>query len=117
MRKKNNINYTMMKGTMTIETFMDLVRDALKDQLKGCTVEVQETNKNNGGIFHGIRITEPGSSIAPCIYLDKDYKDYQEGKDLIQHSVRAYREQSMRFIFLKKSREYGRNQKRATAPK
>ena len=70
-----------MKETITLENFTDLVRDALKDHLKDCTVEVQKTNKNNGVILHGITITEPGSDLSPCIYLNEAYEDYQEGRD------------------------------------
>ena len=81
MQKKDNTNYIMAKGTMTFETFTNLVRDALEEHFKDCTVEVKKTNKNNGVVLHGIRITEPGSSVSPCIYLEEAYKDYQEGRD------------------------------------
>ena len=44
-------------------------------------MEVQKTNKDNGVILHGITITEPGSDLSPCIYLNEAYEDYQEGRD------------------------------------
>ena len=65
MQKKDNTNYIMAKGTMTFETFTNLVRDALEEHFKDCTVEVKKTNKNNGVVLHGIRITEPVRRRTP----------------------------------------------------
>lgn len=80
-KKMNNTEFIMAKGTMTIETFMDVLKDALAFHLPDCILEVQEAQKNNGVILHGIRIMEPESNIAPCIYLDDAFIDYQDGRD------------------------------------
>ena len=80
-KKMNNTEFIMAKGTMTIETFMDVLKDALASHLPDCILEVQEAQKNNGVILHGIRIMEPECNIAPCIYLDDAFIDYQDGRD------------------------------------
>lgn len=38
---------------------MDVLKDALASRLPDCIFEVQEAQKNNGMILHGIRIIEP----------------------------------------------------------
>lgn len=81
-KNMNNTNFIVTKGTMTIETFTDMVKEKLSSHIRGCTVEVQETKKNNGVILHGIRIMEPESNIAPVIYMDDYFKDYQGGRFL-----------------------------------
>lgn len=85
MEKSKNMNNTafiVTKGTMTIETFTDMVKDKLSSHIRGCTLEVQETKKNNGVILHGIRIREPESNIAPVVYMDDYFKEYQSGRFL-----------------------------------
>lgn len=77
----NNTDHFMAKGTMTIETFMNMVKDALASHLRDCTIKSQEVKKNNGVILHGLCIMEPESNIAPVIYLDNAFKDYQNGRD------------------------------------
>lgn len=49
---KENMNKTelmMAKGTMTIETFTDMMKDALSSHIEeDCTREAQKVKKNNG---------------------------------------------------------------------
>lgn len=76
----NNTDFMMENGTMALETFTDMMKDALSSRIEGCTMEAQETKKNNGVVLHGIRIIDPESNIAPIIYLDEVFKDYQNGR-------------------------------------
>lgn len=80
-RNMNNTDFIMAKGAMTMEMFTDMMKEALSSRLRGCTLEAQETNKNNGVVLHGIRITEPERNIAPVIYLDDAYKEYRNGRN------------------------------------
>ena len=79
-KKMNNTDLMMAKGTMTIDAFADMMKDALSSCIEDCTLEVQETKKNNRVILHGIRIIDPESNIAPVIYLDEVFKEYQNGR-------------------------------------
>lgn len=80
-KKMNNTDFMMAKGTMTLDTFADMMKDALSSYIEDCTFEVQETKKNNGVVLHGIRIIDPESNIAPVIYLDEVFKEYQNGRN------------------------------------
>ena len=44
----NNTGFIMAKETMTMETFINVMKDALASRIEGCTVEAHETRKNNG---------------------------------------------------------------------
>lgn len=77
----NNTDILMENETMTIETFTDMIKDALSSHLEDCTMEAQEVRKNNSVILHGPRITEPENNVAPCIYLDNAFREYQNGRD------------------------------------
>lgn len=79
-KNMNNTNFIVTKGTMSIEIFTDMVKDKLSSHIGGCTLETQVTKKNNGVLLHGIRIMEPESNIAPVIYMDGYFKDYQDGR-------------------------------------
>lgn len=80
-KNRNNSDLLMEEGTMTIDEFIDMVKDALSLRIDGCTVEAQEVIKNNGVRLHGIRIMEQDVNISPCIYLDTMFQDYQNGRD------------------------------------
>lgn len=79
-KKMNNTDLMMAKGTMTIDAFADMMKDALSSYIEDCTLETQETKKNNGVVLHGIRVIDPESNIAPVIYLDEVFKEYQNGR-------------------------------------
>ena len=86
-KNMNNTDFIVTKRTMSIETFTDMVKDKLSSHIRGCTLEAQVTKKNNGVVLHGIRIMEPERNIAPVIYMDDYFKDYQaswadDGPDL-----------------------------------
>lgn len=78
----NNTGFIMAKGTMTMETFINVMKDALASRIEGCTVEAHETRKNNGVVLHGIVIREEKSNTSPIIYLDNAFREYQNGKSL-----------------------------------
>lgn len=94
----SNTDFIMAKGTMSLETFTDLVKDELSVHFKDCTLEVQETKKNNGVVLHGIRIMEPESNIGPVMYLDDYFKDYQDGRflnEIVMAIVEDYKKNCM----------------------
>lgn len=80
----NNGGFIMTQGTLTtMEIFADTVKTAMEayygDDYK---VTVQNVNKNNGLILTGITILKNDSNIAPTIYLNQAYEQYQEGRTL-----------------------------------
>lgn len=82
---------------LNFSEFMEYVQmtlpEVLPEELKGAQVRVNEVEKNNGLVLHGITVTPPDSNIAPNVYLDNYFKQYEEGRgldevmDLVAHTV------------------------------
>lgn len=56
-------------------------------------IELQEIQKNNGVKLTGLLMTDAASNIAPTIYLEDFYKEYQKEKEISQiilDIIRAY---------------------------
>lgn len=101
-KKMNNTGFIMTKGTMTMETFINVMKDALASRIEGCTVEAHETRKNNGVVLHGIVIREEKSNTSPIIYLDNAFREYRNGKkfeDIVTSFVETYRKNCLTFDF------------------
>lgn len=68
---------------LNFEEFQDYTKRFLKDHLpedlSEATIGINNVTKNNGLVLHGITIQPQGSNIAPTIYLDGYFKEYQEG--------------------------------------
>ena len=60
----------------------DHVQEFLAPELENAKVNLQIVEKNNGKQLHAIVIREEGSAIAPTIYLEGYFKEYQEGRSL-----------------------------------
>ena len=71
---------------LNFEEFQDYTKRVLKDhlpeELSGATIRSNDVTKNNGLILHGITVQPEGSNIAPTIYLDGYFKDYENGEKL-----------------------------------
>lgn len=71
---------------MNIKEFMQYVADNVKDYLppafENADVMVEEVNKNNDTLVHGIIIRNEDEQASPRIYLDQMYEDYKSGKNL-----------------------------------
>ena len=58
------------------------IPERLPEEYKGAQIRSHEVEKNNGIVLHGITVTPEDSNIAPNVYLDSYFKQYEEGKDL-----------------------------------
>jgi len=71
---------------LNFEEFKDYTQRALKDHLpeefSGAMIRTNEVTKNNGLILHGVIVQPEGSNIAPTIYIDGYYKEYEDGSKL-----------------------------------
>ena len=71
---------------LNFQEFMDYVQmtlpEMLPEELKDAQVRINQVEKNNGLILHGITVTPKDSNIAPNVYLDNYFKQYEEGKEL-----------------------------------
>ena len=83
----------MTNGTMTMDAFAGTVKEALSVYFEDCSIQLQEVTKNNGLILHGLCIREEDSNIAPTIYLEGFYEQYQAGRsfvDIVKEIARVY---------------------------
>lgn len=69
---------------MVSEEFTEKIVTLLKGRLGDVTVRLHNTIKNNGIRLTGLAIQESDSNIAPCIYLEDFYSDYEEGDKNIE---------------------------------
>ena len=71
---------------MDFEEFKNSVADQIKDYLPekyaDATVDLQEVTKNNDTVLTGILIKTEESNIAPNIYLEGFFEQYQDGRDM-----------------------------------
>ena len=69
---------------MTYDEFKEYTADHLAeyiaaDRSADAQVDINCVYKNNGIVRDGVTIRYPDQNIAPTIYLDDIYADYQEG--------------------------------------
>lgn len=68
---------------MTNHEFREELIRELQKRMHGAVIFPQDTKKNNGVVFSGIIIRDNSSNVAPNIYTDGLYYDYQNGhKDM-----------------------------------
>ncbi len=89
----------MERNDMTIKEFAEAVVQEIYDARPGMkgthTVEVNEVLKNNGTLLTGLTIKERSDNIAPNIYLEKPFKEFQSGmplSEVVDHILDAYDE-------------------------
>ena len=68
------------------EDFCDYVQMSIKDHLpveqQDAKVTINNVMKNNGLTLHGVVVPPEGQCVAPTIYLEGFFKQYEEGADL-----------------------------------
>ncbi len=71
---------------LNFSEFQDYVQMTIPEHLpveyKDAQIRSHEVEKNNGLILHGITVTPKDSNIAPNVYLDNYFKQYEDGRDL-----------------------------------
>ena len=73
-----------MKGKMGFEEFKNVVKESIISYLpvsfKDAKVNLQTVTKNNDLQLTGLTIMAPNRNIAPTIYLESFYEQYQKGE-------------------------------------
>ncbi len=69
------------------------IREFLPDKFADAEIELKPVTKNNDTTYWGLVIKAAGSSIAPNIYLEQFFKEYQDGEDMerILEKIAAFR--------------------------
>ncbi len=93
MKKNNNLNnaaantnnmnggFIMSTGTIkTVEDFAQMAKEAFGAEYPECEVEVRKVTENNGLVLTGLAIHDRKTNIAPTIYLDGYFGQYQQGR-------------------------------------
>ena len=58
------------------------LKDVLGEEFQEAMIEMHKVNKNNGKELNTIIVKQKDSNIAPQIYIDGFFQEYQEGADL-----------------------------------
>lgn len=100
----NNGGFIMAQGTLTtMEAFAGTVKTAMEAHYgEGYRVTVQDVNKNNGLVLTGITVLKKGCNIAPTIYLNQVFEQYQEGRTMesvCREIIRVYEEHKVHSDF------------------
>ena len=61
---------------------MENIRDFLPERYEGAEISLREVTKNNDQQLTGLVVQMEDSSVAPVIYLDQFYPQYQEGRGM-----------------------------------
>ncbi|MCI5806921.1 MAG: DUF5688 family protein, partial [Clostridium sp.] len=69
-------------GCSELEGCAQLLKDYMIDEYNLPDVHLNRVTQNNGVTRIGMLIRENGSNIAPNIYLEKFYQEFQEGASL-----------------------------------
>lgn len=101
----NNGGFIMAQGTIiTMEAFAGTVKTAMEahygDEYR---ITIQSVNKNNGLVLTGITILRKDCNIAPTIYLNQAFEQYQEGRTLesiCREFIRVYEEHKVETDFM-----------------
>ncbi len=79
---------------MNIKTFSQVMAKEVTNMLgEGHSVDCKDVLKNNGVIYHALVIKKEGRNIAPTIYIDQMFEDYNKGSavmTLASEVVRIY---------------------------
>ena len=80
----NNGGFIMTQGTITtMEAFAGTIKAAMEATYgEDYKVSVQEVKKNNGLVLTGLTILKKDCNIAPTIYLNQVFKQYQDGRSM-----------------------------------
>ena len=100
----NNGGFIMAQGTLTtMEAFAGTVKTAMEAHYGAdYKVTVQDVQKNNGMVLTGITILKKDCNIAPTIYLNQAFEQYQEGRTLesiCREFIRVYEEHKVQTDF------------------
>lgn len=100
----NNGGFIMEQGTLaTMEAFAGTVKTAMEAHYgDDYRVIVQDVQKNNGLVLTGITILKKGGNIAPTIYLNQAFEQYQEGRtmeSICREFIRVYEEHKVQTDF------------------
>lgn len=100
----NNGGFIMAQGTLTtMEVFVGTVKTAMEahygDEYR---VTVQDVHKNNNLVLTGITILKKDCNIAPTIYLNQAFEQYQEGRtmeSICREIIRVYEKHKVQTDF------------------
>ena len=100
----NNGGFIMAQGTITtMEAFAGTVKTAMEVYYgEDYRVSVQDVQKNNGLVLTGITILKKDCNIAPTIYLNQVFEQYQEGRtieSICREIIRIYEEHAIHTDF------------------
>lgn len=77
-----------------VETLRDEIRDSLDEKDGVIDIDIQEVVKNNNTVLTGL-VFKTDSNIAPVIYVDRAYEQFEDGKpmdEIVENIIDVYHE-------------------------
>ena len=81
---------------MNKKLFGEEIKRGLEDRFEGnLEIKLQEVKKNNGVMLLGIMVNDTEKNVAPTVYLDDLFRDWEGGRtmedilDLLERSIRS----------------------------
>lgn len=77
-----------------VEILRDEIRDSLSEQDGVIDIDIQEVVKNNNTVLTGL-VFKTDSNIAPIIYVDRAFEQYEDGKpldEIVDNIIATYHE-------------------------
>lgn len=81
-----------------VENLRDEIRDSLNEEDGVIDIDIQEVVKNNNTVLTGL-VFKTDSNIAPVIYVDHAYEQFEDGKpldEIVDNIVNTYHESMYR---------------------
>lgn len=69
-----------MMGRLSLEDFMQEVKEKLQKRYKNLKVFTSENIKNNGTKVYAVTIVDRASSVSPCVNVEGYYKKFESGE-------------------------------------
>lgn len=86
---------------MNKDNFLNMVRERVMIEMPESNAEITSVTKNNGVVYHGIRISNKDGNLCPVIYLDEPYEHFCEGDetidDIVHHIISVGRSTPLSF--------------------
>ena len=89
---------------MNLQNFTENLVKEMKETLgEDYLINTQDIQKNNNVMLHAVTIRCQGKSVAPCIYIDDFYREYQAGRigitDAAEEILHLYQKNSDGYTF------------------
>ena len=86
-------------GRLSLEDFMQEVKEKLQKRYKNLKVFTSENLKNNGTKVYAVTIVDRASSVSPCVNVEGYYKKFESGECDMEEIIKDMFEPGKKYVF------------------